>query len=600
MALRKKTQKRKTVGLCLEEAIRALTSNARSTSLDVFRNVEDVDDFDPEMEGDSASFLLWSRAANQSLVKGQLKKALPAYWGGTRNDLQLELARAGLTVRLDVDAHSDEDEGTYPETGTLVVSPSSLTEDCDLRRLLSAFAELEKSGFITLPLEGSTLSDAWTESASVANERGVTEEDAGVVFWHDQDHDAFDATGNLSERMHLGWAGNEERLALALATLERHHFSVEKPASKDARIGIRGSAPAPKIETHEAARAAIAATRAKRPAAPKSEAPGVRARIALSSRLPASHLLIGAEVIAVSQAFGGRGLARHYLALYEARTGKLIEQFERNEAGAPTFFIGGLAFGKDGELRFGRYSLLGGDRTKLEVCEWSRAGRALNVLEERILTTRNAASKSMFVATTECAVTALVDEAGVAVRSKTNEAHFARKNGAYPSIAISPDGKRLAWVESGVGLAPLVCVEVATGKVVFDVTPSESGYVTIAVDRLWFTPESDAVMFLRDNLLAVFAGEDHQIWHNFKEDGVKEPKAFVVTPSGNLVVGSSVGSLIAYRWPLSSAGSAPLTRVKVFEKGEVCALAANKDGLIACASSKGQVVVFDEETLFSE
>ncbi|GAA0915774.1 SUKH-4 family immunity protein [Nonomuraea longicatena] len=157
---------------------------------------------------------------------GALIRDFSARWrGGLPPEIQSAFAWEGLVVLV---SEEEQDEGDFdaimdqmlaaihdrqqPTDGTLTCLATE--ETSDLCRILRAFGRLAAKGYVAEPALWPTTSGCWERVA----ERTEDTDSPKAVFWNTQSHDrAFDARGDLIDELYLGWAGDHEEIAAALA-----------------------------------------------------------------------------------------------------------------------------------------------------------------------------------------------------------------------------------------------------------------------------------------------------------------------------------------------------------------------------------------------
>lgn len=160
---------------------------------------------------------------------GSLIRDVEVSWrGGLATDIQSAFAWEGLVARvLEDKPEMDDDEdfetamerlrqaayGPYePNEGTATCLAT--TETSDLCRIVRAFERLAANGYVAEPALWPTTSGCWERVA----ERCEDMDELKAVFWNTQSHDtAFDARGDLIDELYLGWAGDRDEIAEALA-----------------------------------------------------------------------------------------------------------------------------------------------------------------------------------------------------------------------------------------------------------------------------------------------------------------------------------------------------------------------------------------------
>ncbi|MFD1546367.1 SUKH-4 family immunity protein [Nonomuraea guangzhouensis] len=158
--------------------------------------------------------------------------------GGLPSEIQSLFAREGIVVRVPEDEPEEEDDFDAAmerlmaaahgpqEPGEGTVTCLATTETSDLCRIIRAFERLAAKGYVAEPALWPTTSGCWQRVA----ERTEDMESPRAVFWNTQSHDtAFDASGNLVGELYLGWAGDHEEIAAALAETG---LAMQVPADK--------------------------------------------------------------------------------------------------------------------------------------------------------------------------------------------------------------------------------------------------------------------------------------------------------------------------------------------------------------------------------
>jgi hypothetical protein len=592
--------------------LRGRALNREYDELDVFAGVDDASlaAFSPTDEGEAEAFVLWSRAAEAAFSgDGALTRPLPIVWGGSRNELQLAFARHGLTIRIEVDATPREG---YDESGTLVLSPRSGRESCDLRRLLAAFTELEARGVIALARAGMTQSSGWES----VGERERDEQQT-AVFWHDQSHDGFDALGQIGSQLHLYWRGDE---GLVAEVLTRAGLSVERPSSPQVAIVVagRGAAP-PAIETYAEALAANpppTSRRARKSRAPAGPFAELHRHRAPGGPKPVQRLMFdrGGEGLVVAQVSDRRGGPTHALCRIEAATGAVTRIFAPLSTVAAT--CGGCAFLADGRLVFSFYDFLPDPRpgyatSAARVLVWEPGGDAVHELGAHPIShVCNVSLSSVDAAGEHVAVVTATGVAILAVGPPGAKAwrELARIGGdavdAYPIAALSPDGRHVAWTADGA--EETRCVERAGGRVAWKVNffPGHRG--GRATRALLFDPRGEHLLALclrslygpeRDGKIEV--EEERRLQCYAVSDGRRalaelEAATLGLTclawhPDGKrLAIGTAAGEVALLAYP----GGERLASQRAFAKGSVTAVTFDRAGArVAAGSEKGEIAV---------
>ncbi|MEV3926930.1 SUKH-4 family immunity protein [Actinomadura coerulea] len=158
---------------------------------------------------------------------GALLRDVDFRWrGGLPAEIQSVFALEGLVVRVPEDeSHEDDDyeaamerlmaavhDTQGPDEGTVTCLVPA--ETSDLCRIVRAFEALAAKGYVAEPALWPTTSGCWQRVA----EQAPDAESPKAVFWNTQSHDtAFDTRGDLVGELYLGWAGDREEIAAALA-----------------------------------------------------------------------------------------------------------------------------------------------------------------------------------------------------------------------------------------------------------------------------------------------------------------------------------------------------------------------------------------------
>lgn len=158
---------------------------------------------------------------------GALLRDVDVRWrGGLTEDLQSAFAWEGLVLYVPEDEPEEEPGGFEEAMERLMASvhgpqePDEGTVTCqvgarpsDLCRILEAFGRLSARGYVAEPALAPTTSMCWQRVA----ERADDLESPRALFWNAQSHAAFDCRGDLIGELYLGWAGDAEEIAAALA-----------------------------------------------------------------------------------------------------------------------------------------------------------------------------------------------------------------------------------------------------------------------------------------------------------------------------------------------------------------------------------------------
>nr|WP_281250046.1 SUKH-4 family immunity protein [Nonomuraea jiangxiensis] len=162
-------------------------------------------------------------------VDGALLRDVDVRWRGSLTaDIQSAFAWEGLVIRLPEEEVEDEDfdaamerllaveRGLHePNEGTATCLAAA--EPSDLCRILRAFERLTAKGYVAEPALWPTPSGCWQRVYELTEDV----ESPKAVFWNTQSHDsAFDVRGDLVGELYLGWLGDREEIAEALAETE--------------------------------------------------------------------------------------------------------------------------------------------------------------------------------------------------------------------------------------------------------------------------------------------------------------------------------------------------------------------------------------------
>ncbi|WP_329097511.1 SUKH-4 family immunity protein [Actinomadura citrea] len=161
---------------------------------------------------------------------GVLLRDVDVRWrGGLPSEIQAVFAREGLVVRVPEEEPQDEDDYDAAMERLMAAvqdtqGPGEGTVTClvpgetsDLCRIVRAFERLAANGYVAEPALWPTTSGCWQRVAEQAQDA----ESLKAVFWNTQSHDdAFDTRGDLVDELYLGWAGDREEIAAALAETE--------------------------------------------------------------------------------------------------------------------------------------------------------------------------------------------------------------------------------------------------------------------------------------------------------------------------------------------------------------------------------------------
>lgn len=594
-----------------EFRLRGRKLNRQYDQLDVFPAVADTEvaEFSPTDEGEARAFLMWSRQADKAFADdGALTRPLTVWWGGSRNELQMVFARHGLTVRFALDETARD---PYAESGTLVLSPRSAAESCDLRRLLAVFATLDKKGVIALAHAGSTQSDGWSTVAETERDPEQT-----AVFWHDQSHDAFDELGQLAHTLHLYWRGDA---GLVCDELARAGFAVIRPTDEDVAIEVSPSeGPAPDIETFAAAHVANLAPaprKARKPRAPAGPFTELHRYRAPNRSLRVQRLAFAPDgaALAVAQVYDLRGWPEHPLYAVDTATGAVKRALSGHGSSAS---CGGCEFLSDGRLVYSLYDFdpkagLGGARGIVRLLVWEPEGDVVRELAEHpishicnySLSTLDAAGERVAVVTATGVSLLAVGPAGAAQWQEQ-----ARVGGkavdSYPIAAMSRDGRFVAWTSDFGSDARCVDTRDGVTKWITNFFPGHSGGRSCR--GLGFDPQGEHMIALclrsiygpeRDGKIEV--KEDRRLQGYAVENGRASPgelaeatqglAAMAWHPDGvRLATGTENGELELRSYP----DGALLASQRLFAKGGLTAIAFDRAGeRVAVGSEKGEIAV---------
>lgn len=594
-----------------EFRLRGRKLNRQYDQLDVFPAVADAEvaEFSPTDDGEAPAFLMWTRQADKAFADdGALTRPLTAWWGGSRNELQMAFARQSLTIRLTRDESARD---PYGESGALVLSPRSASEACDLRRLLAVFAALGEKGVIALAHAGSTQSDGWSMVTEAEREPEQT-----AVFWHDQSHDDFDELGQLADTLHLYWRGDAE---LVCDELVRAGFAVLRPTGTDAAIEVSPSeGPAPAIEAFAAAHEANVAPaprKARKPRAPAGPFTELHRFRAPNRSLRVQRLAFapGGETLAVAQVYDVRGWPEYPLYCVDAATGAVKRVFPGHGSSAS---CGGCEFLVDGRLVYSLYDFdpkvgLGGARGIVRLLVWEPEGDVVRDLAEHpishicnySLSTLDAAGERVAVVTATGVSLLAVGPAG-AVEWQEQARVGGKADDAYPIAAMSRDGRLVAWTSDG---APEVrCVDTRDGTTKWSTSffPGHRGgrstrglgfdphgeHMIALCLRSIYGPERDGkVEVKQDRRLQGYAIENGRPTLGELAEATLGLTAMAWHPDGaRLAIGTESGELELRGYP----DGALLATQKLFAKGGLTALAFDRAGeRVAVGGEKGEIAV---------
>ncbi|NYD48416.1 hypothetical protein BJY14_004399 [Actinomadura luteofluorescens] len=160
-------------------------------------------------------------------TEGALLRDVDVRWrGGLPSEIQSVFALEGLVIHVPEDEPEVDDDYEAamerlmaavndtegPDEGTVTCPVPA--ETSDLCRIMRAFEDLTGKGYVAEPALWPTTSGCWQRVA----ERTQDAESPKAVFWNTQSHDdAFDTRGDLAGELFLGWAGDREEIAAALA-----------------------------------------------------------------------------------------------------------------------------------------------------------------------------------------------------------------------------------------------------------------------------------------------------------------------------------------------------------------------------------------------
>lgn len=160
---------------------------------------------------------------------GALLRDVDVRWrGGLPSEIQSVFAREGLVVGVPEEEPEDDDYEAAMERLMAAVhdtqGPGEGTVTCqvpgetsDLCRIVRAFDDLAARGYVAEPALWPTTSGCWQRVAEMIPDA----ESPKAVFWNTQSHEsAFDTRGDLTDELHLGWAGDRDEIAAALAATE--------------------------------------------------------------------------------------------------------------------------------------------------------------------------------------------------------------------------------------------------------------------------------------------------------------------------------------------------------------------------------------------
>ncbi|MCY0991637.1 hypothetical protein OV203_31130 [Nannocystis sp. ILAH1] len=561
--------------------------------LDVFAAVDDaaLAEFSPRDEGEGYGFVYWSRAADQAFDnKGALIRSLPMWWGTSRAELQTAFARRKLVVRID---ESEAKRDDYAEHGTLVLSPRSEAATSDLVKLIEVFAALAKRKVIALACAGSTQSAGW----EIVAERERDPEQT-AVFWHEQSHDAFDAVGRLTSKLHLYWRGDAGRVCDALVEAG---FAVERPKSENQSIVVRPTkSPAPDIERFADALAANPVAAAAKPARKPRASAGPFAplhRYRGPDRTKPIHRLRFDPsgtwlVVAQSPNYGGPD---HLLSRVDVATG------ERQRTFAPecdAWECGGIDFLPDGRMVFSLQD------QGVRVWVWEPDGD----VERELMCEKYSHTSSVSLSSVDAAGTtvAVPTATGVSLRTVASPgakewSERARVGGpptdTYSLALLSPDGRHVLWGDFGG--REFRWVDVESGRKLWKAHPLGVPWGGGATDEVRFDPAGEHLVALcrmsgwsaEAQSLRSYTLATGEPAHAALEKASQGVTTFAFHPDGaRVAIGKLDGQVVLLAYP----GGEVLASQKVLDKkGRVTAIAFDPAGArMVVGSEKGEIAVF--------
>lgn len=178
-------------------------------------------------EEDELAFGFASEDAAKAFdAEGVLHGRLPLFCADPgRGELQVAFARFGVAASIPLDEDAEEDA---------FVGPDAATRESDLVTMLAWFDALRAAGIEAEPNLGVSRTDGFSELTSAPDE--------SAIFWHEQSHDAFDATGKLVRPLHLHWRGDRDAIAGVLRAVAMGRLTVDVPADTSSTFIVRPAA----------------------------------------------------------------------------------------------------------------------------------------------------------------------------------------------------------------------------------------------------------------------------------------------------------------------------------------------------------------------
>jgi hypothetical protein len=574
-------------------------SNAGYQEWDFFPAVDEAD-FDPRLAGRAGAWIWWSRSAQEAFDdQGVLTRPMLLSWHGDRPRLQLAAIRLGLVPRI---VPTEQ----YDVGGLLVLDPAGWQLETDLSALLSAFSALRGRGCVALPLAGQAQSHGWEDVASAQRHPNQT-----AIFWHGQGHDAFDELAMLRGPLHLYWRGDRERLADGLRA---GGFTVRVPEDERRAFEITSDRTPPVVASVAEAQAFERALTAPSPSVVGDGPLSVLARSGAEypPGNPISHLSFSPDGGALWIGYGwstGRERSPFPLLVADPAT---LRQRHRLEDVAYGAGCRGLRWLADGRLLIGWTVYESG--SQLRVDEVSD-GHTLHTILKYPLShigyddVLDVAEGLLALPTMSGASVRRVGPPGTAARAANPSVRVRRRTPlpprpwdarvkirdperyAYVSVALSPDGRRLA--RCGDGYQQVIVYDTESGAEVWRAStcadrPDARGLRGLRYEggrlvirrRLVEKIGSDYIG--HTELIFLDPGDGSRRWSGL-EAALGYTTAHAFTPTGALITGDEQGA-VTVREP----DGAPRATLPVFRHGGVSALAVS-GGVIAAGSDRGEV-----------
>ncbi|MFT5681554.1 MAG: hypothetical protein ACI8RZ_002460 [Myxococcota bacterium] len=577
--------------------------NAGYQEWNVFPSVSEAD-FDPRLAGQAGSWIWWSHWAQAAFdATGVLTRPMLLHWHGARPTIQLAAIRVGLVPRI---------VATEPHEvgGLLVLCPEGCDQETDLSAILKAFAALRGRGCVALPLAGWAQSHGWEDVAGVQRSPKQT-----AIFWHGQGHDVFDALAMLDGGLSLYWRGDKARLA---AGLQAHGFTVRIPEDEHRAFEVSSTrAPPRDIATTadaEAFERPLSSPKVSTVAGPLS----IEARAGADYPLgnPISHLLFSPDGTALWVAYGwstGRERSPFPLLIADAATLTPRHRFEGVAYGAG---CRGLRWLPDGRLLVGWTVYEGGTQLRLdEIADGETLHTILqyplrHIGHDDILDT---AAGRLALPTPSGASIRTIGPPGKTARIANPTVRVRRRKPlaprpwdeqtvirdpqryAYVSVALSPDGTRLA--RSGDDHRVVITYDTTTGAEVWSAPTCDDNPKAHGLRSFRYTPDGERIVVRRrgveqvdgdyigyTELIFLDAESGERRWTGLEAALGRTTAHAYCRDSTSILTGDAEGVVTA-----RSADGTPQATLAVFRHGGVSALAMAPGGWIAAGSDRGEV-----------